>query len=538
MLVKFSLQSSNVRRPSVVILPSSHQSVQQLNASNAISVNVSGKQLLTVQLPPTQPIIEISAPSSLVSAAYSTSSSSHTSRVYSSQASGEVHKMVIITTTSATANTASTNPVVPISSVAGLPSILSVISTAGHEKKSKEPHMAPTATVSISHVSPSASLDGFLLLTKQGISSSNTPIHSPERPTSSLSTPKFITNLSARSGPSLDMLHSVTKNITSLLSESESSNDKNASSLDSGNIPELHIPEDSMNLPILDISLSASFGIDDDKVHVQNCQSIVQRLNSATSASNLGQSLTSFENITEAIASLPDLNQVSVSMKAISDIDRINDHRQVNPQQNIRDRIVGCLNTGLKPIVSLGERMYGSVLCLNDNSVPIVSSLSSVPIMSSHFPSTSAALPHNVLSVAHQETVSSGYLGQNVCPQEPSICSVSSSHCSDGGLPSVTATVCLNTSRITGPALNTTLNPNLNITARPVRGTPIPLAENSSDRLFDIALGNSNSDSSFSSKLLQLLLLLFLLKKVSSARLGESYIHPISPKTPAPQYYL
>ena len=30
--------------------------------------------------------------------------------------------------------------------------------------------------------------------------------------------------------------------------------------------------------------------------------------------------------------------------------------------------------------------------------------------------------------------------------------------------------------------------------------------------------------------------LLLLLKKVSSARLRESDIHPISPKTPAPQY--
>ena len=33
-----------------------------------------------------------------------------------------------------------------------------------------------------------------------------------------------------------------------------------------------------------------------------------------------------------------------------------------------------------------------------------------------------------------------------------------------------------------------------------------------------------------------LLLLLLLLKKIGSARLGESDIHPISPKTPAPQY--
>ena len=30
--------------------------------------------------------------------------------------------------------------------------------------------------------------------------------------------------------------------------------------------------------------------------------------------------------------------------------------------------------------------------------------------------------------------------------------------------------------------------------------------------------------------------MLLLLKKVISARLGESDIHPISPKTPAPQY--
>ena len=33
-----------------------------------------------------------------------------------------------------------------------------------------------------------------------------------------------------------------------------------------------------------------------------------------------------------------------------------------------------------------------------------------------------------------------------------------------------------------------------------------------------------------------LLLLLLLLKKIGSARLRESDIHPISPKTPAPQY--
>ena len=33
-----------------------------------------------------------------------------------------------------------------------------------------------------------------------------------------------------------------------------------------------------------------------------------------------------------------------------------------------------------------------------------------------------------------------------------------------------------------------------------------------------------------------LLLLLLLLKGVGSARLGESYLHPISLKTPAPQY--
>ena len=33
-----------------------------------------------------------------------------------------------------------------------------------------------------------------------------------------------------------------------------------------------------------------------------------------------------------------------------------------------------------------------------------------------------------------------------------------------------------------------------------------------------------------------ILLLLLLLKNVNSARLGESDIHPISPKTPAPQY--
>ena len=36
--------------------------------------------------------------------------------------------------------------------------------------------------------------------------------------------------------------------------------------------------------------------------------------------------------------------------------------------------------------------------------------------------------------------------------------------------------------------------------------------------------------------ILSLLLLLLLLKKVGSARLRESVEHPISPKTPAPQY--
>ena len=32
------------------------------------------------------------------------------------------------------------------------------------------------------------------------------------------------------------------------------------------------------------------------------------------------------------------------------------------------------------------------------------------------------------------------------------------------------------------------------------------------------------------------LIIIIIIKKVSSARLGESDIHPISPKTPAPQY--
>ena len=36
--------------------------------------------------------------------------------------------------------------------------------------------------------------------------------------------------------------------------------------------------------------------------------------------------------------------------------------------------------------------------------------------------------------------------------------------------------------------------------------------------------------------LTQILLLLLLIKKVGSARLRERDIHPISPKTPAPQY--
>ena len=35
---------------------------------------------------------------------------------------------------------------------------------------------------------------------------------------------------------------------------------------------------------------------------------------------------------------------------------------------------------------------------------------------------------------------------------------------------------------------------------------------------------------------LLLLLLLLLLKKVGTARLKESDVHPVSPKTPAPQY--
>ena len=46
-------------------------------------------------------------------------------------------------------------------------------------------------------------------------------------------------------------------------------------------------------------------------------------------------------------------------------------------------------------------------------------------------------------------------------------------------------------------------------------------------------LGNSGSSSSSSTTVL---LFLLLLKKVGSARLRESYIHHISPKTPAPQY--
>ena len=41
---------------------------------------------------------------------------------------------------------------------------------------------------------------------------------------------------------------------------------------------------------------------------------------------------------------------------------------------------------------------------------------------------------------------------------------------------------------------------------------------------------------SFTLVFILLLLLLLLLKEVGSAKLRESDIHPISPKTPAPQY--
>ena len=47
---------------------------------------------------------------------------------------------------------------------------------------------------------------------------------------------------------------------------------------------------------------------------------------------------------------------------------------------------------------------------------------------------------------------------------------------------------------------------------------------------------NSSYELIMRSVLPGLLLLLLLLKKVGSARLRESDIHPISPKTPAPQY--
>ena len=47
---------------------------------------------------------------------------------------------------------------------------------------------------------------------------------------------------------------------------------------------------------------------------------------------------------------------------------------------------------------------------------------------------------------------------------------------------------------------------------------------------------HSSSDIQCPTFIVRHSLLLLLLKKVSSARLGESDIHPISPKTPAPQY--
>ena len=51
---------------------------------------------------------------------------------------------------------------------------------------------------------------------------------------------------------------------------------------------------------------------------------------------------------------------------------------------------------------------------------------------------------------------------------------------------------------------------------------------------------NNNNSRHYRSKLINIivLLLLLLLKKVGSARLREGDIHPISPKTPAPQYQL
>ena len=70
----------------------------------------------------------------------------------------------------------------------------------------------------------------------------------------------------------------------------------------------------------------------------------------------------------------------------------------------------------------------------------------------------------------------------------------------------------------------------------PVEAECIASRENSEESRQNLEVAPSTQDQKIFQDQDGLLLLLLFLKKVSSARLGENDIHPISPNTPAPKY--
>ena len=335
-------------------------------SSNAISVNVSGKQLLTIQLPQTNAPLpssvssDVNKPNSSKLPAMAPSSSSdisilgipnRLSEQNASSANVQISQNILA------------NPSVVEASQL-LPSVPS--NNLGLD------NIAQTS-LSIARTSLSSGLQTSLSSGLQTSLSSglrtptiSTPLASPSKSNSLLCTPKVDMRPLSDSSH-LQLVQNVTKNISSLLATPE----HNLS------VPEIHIPEGDSQLPLLELSLGSSFGFDDSKVRIKDSAKHDLMLESSPQDSFA----TSFKNITKAIDAINSSEKITHgdTTNAIMNLDcnqtvdgkpfyiTVNDGKSFPPNLAPKCPPVVSFPGGKPPSESTSERLFDIALG-NSNS--------------------------------------------------------------------------------------------------------------------------------------------------------------------------
>ena len=373
----------------VVQTPPPPPSVSNIS-SNAISVNVSGKQLLTIQLPQTNAPLpssvssDVNKPNCSKLPAMAPSSSSdisilgipnRSSEQNASSANVQISQNILANPSVVEAS--QLLPSVPSNNL-GLDNIAQTSLSIARTSLSSGLQTSLTSGLqtSLSSGLRTSLSSGLQTSLSSGLQTSlssglrtptiSTPLASPSKSNSLLCTPKVDMRPLSDSSH-LQLVQNVTKNISSLLATPE----HNLS------VPEIHIPEGDSQLPLLELSLGSSFGFDDSKVRIKDSAKHDLMLESSLQDSFA----TSFKNITKAIDAINSSEKITHgdTTNAIMNLDcnqtvdgkpfyiTVNDGKSFPPNLAPKCPPVGSFPGGKPPSESTSERLFDIALG-NSNS--------------------------------------------------------------------------------------------------------------------------------------------------------------------------